>query len=93
MLVLSSAVFVAVMTASMVNVVMPAMREEFGASEAQVGWVVTGFMLVLVIGAPIIVGAISFVVATAGMALVLLFVVTTGRAPRPRVRPFAGVPW
>jgi MFS transporter, DHA2 family, metal-tetracycline-proton antiporter len=53
MLVLSSAVFVAVMTASMVNVLMPAMREEFGASEAQVGWVVTGFMLVLAIGVPL----------------------------------------
>ena len=50
---LSSAVFVAVMTASMVNVMMPAMREEFGASEAQVGWVVTGFMLVLAIGVPL----------------------------------------
>jgi transporter family-2 protein len=45
------------------------------------------------IGAPITVGAISFVVSTAGMALVLLFVVATGRAPRPRVRPLAGVPW
>jgi transporter family-2 protein len=45
------------------------------------------------IGAPITVGAISFVVATAGMAFGLLFVVTSGRAPRPRVRPLAGVPW
>jgi len=45
------------------------------------------------IGAPITVGAISFVVATAGMALVLLFVVATGRASKPRVRPLAGVPW
>lgn len=45
------------------------------------------------IGAPITVGAVSFVVATAGMALALLFVVTTGRAPRPTARPLAGVPW
>lgn len=45
------------------------------------------------IGAPITVGAISFVVATAGMALVLLLVVATGRAPKPRVRPLGGVPW
>lgn len=45
------------------------------------------------IGAPITVAAISFVVATAGMALVLLFVVATGRARGPRVRPLAGVPW
>ncbi len=45
------------------------------------------------LGAPITVGAISFVVATAGMALVLLFVVATGRAPRPQVRPLVTVPW
>lgn len=45
------------------------------------------------IGAPITVGAISFVVATAGMALALLFVVATGRAPRPTLKPLAGVPW
>ncbi len=51
--VVASAVFVAVMTASMVNVVMPAMREDFGASEAQIGWVVTGFMLVMAIGVPL----------------------------------------
>ena len=51
--VLTSAVFVAVMTASMVNVLMPTMGEEFGASEAQIGWVVTGFMLVMAIGVPL----------------------------------------
>ena len=51
--VLVSAVFVTVMTAMMVNVVMPAIREDFGASEAQVGWVVTGFMLVMAVGIPL----------------------------------------
>lgn len=51
--VLVSAVFVAVMTASMVNVMMPLMREDFGAFEAQVGWVVTGFFLVLAIAVPL----------------------------------------
>ncbi len=49
----ASAAFVAVATASMVSVVMPAMREEFGASEAQVGWVVTGFTLVMAVGVPL----------------------------------------
>ena len=29
---------------------MPAIREEFGASETQVGWIATGFMLVMAIG-------------------------------------------
>ena len=45
------------------------------------------------IGAPITVGAVSFVVATLGMTLVLLFVVATGRAPRPTAKPLARVPW
>ena len=51
--VLASAVFVAVMTASMVNVLLPAIGEDFGASEAQVGWVVTGFFLVLAVAVPL----------------------------------------
>ena len=45
------------------------------------------------IGAPITVGAASFFVATLGMALVLLFVVATGRAPRPTAKPLARMPW
>ncbi len=45
------------------------------------------------IGAPITVGAVSFVVATLGMAIVLAFVVATDRAPKPRVRPLVTVPW
>lgn len=50
--VIAAAAFLAVMTASMVNVVMPVMRAEFGVTEAQIGWVVTGFMLVMAIGVP-----------------------------------------
>ena len=45
------------------------------------------------IGAPITVAAVSFVVATAGMALALLFVVTTGRVPRPTAKPLPSMPW
>lgn len=45
------------------------------------------------IGAPVTVAAVSFVVATAGMALALCFVVATRRAPGLRVAPLSGVPW
>jgi transporter family-2 protein len=45
------------------------------------------------IGAPITVAAVSFVVATAGMVLALLFVVATGRTPRPTAKPLASMPW
>jgi DHA2 family metal-tetracycline-proton antiporter-like MFS transporter len=48
-----SAVFVTVLTATMINVVIPAMRAEFGASAAQVGWVVTGYALAYAIGVPL----------------------------------------
>lgn len=51
--VVAAAVFLSVMTATMVTVVTPAIGEEFGASEARVGWIVTGFMLVMAIGIPL----------------------------------------
>ena len=51
--VLISAVFVSVLNSSMVNVVVPSIGEEFGASEGQVGWVITGYLLVYAIGIPL----------------------------------------
>jgi DHA2 family metal-tetracycline-proton antiporter-like MFS transporter/DHA2 family florfenicol/chloramphenicol resistance protein-like MFS transporter len=51
--VLVASVFVTVLTAFMVNVVLPPIREDFAVSEAQLGWVVTGFMLVMAVGIPL----------------------------------------
>ena len=51
--ILISAVFVAVLNTSMVNVVVPSIQEEFGASEGQVGWVITGYLLVYAVGIPL----------------------------------------
>ncbi|HEV3476283.1 MAG TPA: MFS transporter, partial [Rubrobacteraceae bacterium] len=51
--VLTSAVFVSVLNSSMVNVAIPLIREDFEASEAQVGWVITGFLLTYAIGIPL----------------------------------------
>lgn len=51
--VLISAVFVSVLNSSMVNVVVPSIQEEFGASEGQVGWVITGYLLVYAVGIPL----------------------------------------
>jgi DHA2 family metal-tetracycline-proton antiporter-like MFS transporter len=53
LLVLISAVFVAVLNTSMVNVVVPVIKTEFGASEAQVGWVITSYLLVYAVGIPL----------------------------------------
>ncbi len=53
LLVMISAVFVAVLNTSMVNVVVPVIGREFGASEGQVGWVITGYLLVYAVGIPL----------------------------------------
>ena len=53
LMVLISAVFIAVLNTSMVNVSVPSIREEFGASEGQVGWVITGYLLVYAVGIPL----------------------------------------
>ena len=51
--VILSAVFISVLTQSLVNVVVPMIREDFGVSEGQVGWVITGYLLVFAVGIPL----------------------------------------
>lgn len=51
--VVASGVFVTVLTGTMVNVALPLMRSEFGASAAQVGWVFTAYSLAYAIGIPL----------------------------------------
>jgi DHA2 family metal-tetracycline-proton antiporter-like MFS transporter len=51
--VLTSAVFIAVMNSSMVNVSVPVIRRDFGVSEAQVGWVITSYLLTYAVGIPL----------------------------------------
>ncbi|SEG75069.1 MFS transporter [Paenibacillus sp. UNC499MF] len=53
LLVLVFSLFVACMTADMVNPVLHLIRKDFGASEAGAGWVVSGVLLVIAIGVPI----------------------------------------
>jgi bacterial/archaeal transporter family-2 protein len=45
------------------------------------------------IGAPFIVGTISFAVATLSMALVLLVTMAVTDAPKPQLRGLARMPW
>ena len=51
--VLISAVIIAVMNSSMVNVAIPVIRQDFGVSEAQVGWVITSYLLIYAVGIPL----------------------------------------
>lgn len=47
------ALFVSVFTNTMVNVAIPLIRAQFGASEAQSGWVITGYALAFAVGIPL----------------------------------------
>ncbi len=51
--VLICAVVIAVMNSSMVNVAVPVIRKDFGVSEAQVGWVITAYLLLYAVGIPL----------------------------------------
>lgn len=51
--VLISTVFVSVLNSSMVNVVVPVIGRDYSASEAQVGWVITGYLLTYAVGIPL----------------------------------------
>ena len=51
--VLIAAVIIAVMNSSMVNVAIPVIRQDFGVSEAQVGWVITSYLLIYAVGIPL----------------------------------------
>ncbi|MGN9842244.1 MFS transporter [Nonomuraea sp. H19] len=50
--VLMSALLATVIASDMVNLVLPSIGAEFGASEAELAWVVTGFLLMFSIGIP-----------------------------------------
>ena len=51
--VVALSVFVTVLTVTMLNVTIPLIREEFGASAAVVGWVITGSALAYAVGVPL----------------------------------------
>lgn len=50
--VLMPAVLVTVVASDMVNLMLPSVGAEFGATEAELAWIVTGFLLVFSIGIP-----------------------------------------
>lgn len=53
LVVAASAVFVSVLTATMINVLIPLVRVQFDTSAAGVGWVATGYFLAYAIGVPL----------------------------------------
>ncbi|MGB3633379.1 MAG: MFS transporter [Rubrobacteraceae bacterium] len=53
MAVVAAAIFISVLQQTFVNVVIPDIRQDFGASQGQVGWVITGYLLIFAIGIPL----------------------------------------
>ncbi|GHH28314.1 MFS transporter [Streptomyces rubradiris] len=51
--VLTPAILATVTASDMVNLMLPAIGAEFGASEAELAWVVTGFLLMFSVGIPL----------------------------------------
>jgi MFS transporter, DHA2 family, metal-tetracycline-proton antiporter len=51
--VLVPAILVTVTASDMVNLMLPSLGAEFGASEAELAWVVTGFLLMFSVGVPL----------------------------------------
>ncbi|QNP75226.1 MFS transporter [Streptomyces roseirectus] len=51
--VLMPAILVTVTASDMVNLMLPTIKEEFGASEAELAWIVTGFLLMFSVGIPL----------------------------------------
>ena len=53
MAVVAAAIFISVLQQTFVNVVVPDIGQEFGASQGQVGWVITGYLLIFAVGIPL----------------------------------------
>jgi MFS transporter, DHA2 family, metal-tetracycline-proton antiporter len=51
--VIVSAIFVSVLNQTFVNVVVPDIREDFGVTQGQAGWVITGYLLIFAVGIPL----------------------------------------
>ncbi|MGI8859313.1 MAG: MFS transporter [Rubrobacteraceae bacterium] len=53
LIVVVSAILISVLNQTFTNVVVPDIREDFGASQGQTGWVITGYLLIFSIGLPL----------------------------------------
>ncbi|CAN5912232.1 MFS transporter [soil metagenome] len=53
LVIIALAIFVSVLQQTFVNVVVPDIQQEFGTTHGQVGWVITGYLLVFAVGIPL----------------------------------------
>lgn len=53
LVILVSAILVVTINQTFTNVVVPDIRDDFGATQGQAGWVITGYLLVFAVGVPL----------------------------------------
>src|ERR687890_2879797 len=53
LVVVVTAILVSVLNQTFVNVVVPDIQKDYGVSQGQVGWVITGYLLVFAVGIPL----------------------------------------
>lgn len=53
LVVVVTAILVSVLNQTFVNVVVPDIQKDYGATQGQVGWVITGYLLVFAVGIPL----------------------------------------
>ncbi len=53
LIVVVTAILVSVLNQTFVNVVVPDIRQDYGATQGQAGWVITGYLLVFAVGIPL----------------------------------------
>jgi len=53
LVVVVTAILISVLNQTFVNVVVPDIRRDYGATQGQVGWVITGYLLVFAVGIPL----------------------------------------
>ncbi|QIN85086.1 DHA2 family efflux MFS transporter permease subunit [Rubrobacter tropicus] len=53
LIVVVTAILISVLNQTFVNVVVPDIRQDYGATQGQAGWVITGYLLVFAVGIPL----------------------------------------
>lgn len=77
LVVVVTAILVSVLNQTFVNVVVPDIRQDYGATQGQAGWVITGYLLVFAVGIPLY-GRIADLYSLRGTFALGLFLLAAG---------------
>ena len=77
LVVVVTAILISVLNQTFVNVVVPDIRQDYGATQGQAGWVITGYLLVFAVGIPLY-GRIADLYSLRGTFAIGLFLLAAG---------------